>query len=299
MNLKAIIEYNKEQAKVYEWTPQWFGAFMFDSNLVQKIKDFQKSEGLTDDGMCGPSTYRRMWTHRESLESEEFRSPLIKNGEKFIVHNGNPYPIKWDKVVLWNDANGLPCNSYSKRGGREDRNPTMFVNHWDVCLSSKSCAKVLNKRGLSVHFLIDNDGTIFQCMDTQHIAYHAGSYNQFSIGVEISCAYSLKYQSWYQKRGFGTRPIMEGVKVHGKTLKPFLGFYHAQMEALAALWEVINRACPEISLATPEEKDTVSKEIAAHKFNGFCSHFHLTKGKIDVAGVDLDEIKNKAIKIRG
>ena len=294
MKLKAIIEYNEEQSEKYEWTPQWFGAFAHDELLLNNIKKFQKEIGLTDDGMCGPTTYRRMWTQRESMDADEYR-----NQDKFIVHNGNPYPIKWDKVVLWNDDGGLPNTSYGKRGGREDRNPTLFVNHWDVCLNSRSCAKVLNKRGLSVHFLIDNDGTIYQCLDTQHVAYHAGSYNQFSIGVELSCAYSLKYQSWYQKRGFGTRPIMEGVKVHGKTLDPFLGFYHAQLEALAALWEAVNRACPEIELATPKEKSTVSKEIAQHKFNGFCSHFHLTKGKIDVAGVDLDEIKDNALRIRG
>ena len=57
---------------------------------------------------------------------------------------------------------------------KPDRKPTFFVNHWDVCLSADSCAKVLNKRGISVHFLIDNDGTIFQMLDTQHKAWHAG-----------------------------------------------------------------------------------------------------------------------------
>ena len=74
------------------------------------------------------------------------------------------------------------------------REPKLFVNHWDVCLNSKSCFKVLQNRGLSVHFLIDNDGTIYQTMDMQHIAFHAGNHNDVSIGVEISNAYYPKYQ---------------------------------------------------------------------------------------------------------
>ena len=41
-----------------------------------------------------------------------------------------------------------------------------FVIHHDGCMDSRSCFQVLhNERGLSVHFLIDNDGTIFQTLD--------------------------------------------------------------------------------------------------------------------------------------
>ena len=62
-----------------------------------------------------------------------------------------------------------------------------------------------------MHFLIDNDGTIYQMLDTQHIAWHAGipryeGGNKRGIGVEISNAYYPKYQEWYIKHGFGERP---------------------------------------------------------------------------------------------
>ena len=55
-----------------------------------------------------------------------------------------------------------------------ERNPSFFVCHWDVCLSSKMCHRVLKQRGISVHFAIDNDGTIYQFMDMNDVAYHAG-----------------------------------------------------------------------------------------------------------------------------
>ena len=132
----------------------------------------------------------------------------------------NEFPIEWDKTVLWTDKGGLMAKlgNYKSMAGQRLRKPTQFINHWDVCLSSKSCQRVLDRRGISVHFLIDNDGTIYQTMDLQHIGWHAGSskINAKSIGVEISNAYDLKWQSWYKKNGFGERPVVTDAEVHGK-----------------------------------------------------------------------------------
>ena len=297
MTLEKKILYNKAQSKKYEWDASWFGADGFNGDLLTKIKEFQKENGLAPDGLCGPSTYRRIWTKRQALLDTNYINSF-NNQKKYIIHNSDPVEIKWDKVLLWNDEGGLSSGqrTYSDRSGKIDRNPSLFVTHWDVCLSSKSCAKVLNKRGLSVHFCIDNDGTIFQMLDTQHVAFHAGSWNQMSIGVEISTAYSLKYQNWYKRNGFGERPVWSDAKVHGKTLKPFLGFYDVQLDALAALYEAISRACS-IPLISPPEKDYVSNKISRQEFSGFCSHFHLTRRKIDCAGLDIDAVLEKSKEI--
>lgn len=285
--MKKIIEYNKKQSEKYGWEPSWFNCDDYNQKLIDSIKKFQTIHGLSVDGMCGPSTYRRIWTERESEIDSDYKNET-KEGKKYIVHNANLIEINWDKVVLWNDKNGFESRKYKSQAGKVDREPNLFVTHWDVCLSSKSCHKVLSKRGLSVHFLIDNDGTIFQCLDTQHIAYHAGYKNKSSIGVEVSNAYSVKYQNWYRRNGFGSRPIWSGVKVHGKRLKPFTGFYDVQIQALAALWEAISRACG-LPLEVPEE-ETVSKDVVNGSFSGFCCHYHITKKKIDCAGLDMEKV---------
>ena len=300
MDINKKIAYNENQSKIYEWDASWFGHDKFDKTLIAKIKEFQKENGLTPDGLCGPSTYRRKWTQRQSLLDTAYINSL-KSGKKYIIHNSQPFEIHWDKVILWNDEGGLSCNkkgNYINRAGKVDRDPSLFVTHWDVCLSSKSCVKVLNKRGLSIHFCIDNDGTIFQCLDTQHVAFHAGMYNQKSIGVEVSTAYSLKYQSWYKRNNFGERPVIENAVVHGKKLKPFLGFYDVQKQALAALYEAISRATG-IPLKSPPEKSGVSSAIYSEDLSCFCSHFHLTRKKIDCAGLSIDNVLEKAKKIRG
>ena len=94
----------------------------------------------------------------------------------------------------------------------------MFVTHWDVCLSSKSCFNILKKRGISVHFCIDNDGAIYQLMDCNDIGFHAGNWevNTKSVGVEISNAYYPHYQDIYRRKGFGPRPFWRDAEVHGK-----------------------------------------------------------------------------------
>ena len=300
--------YNKSSSDSLGWDPSWFGCKEFDYILIKAIQKWQKSCGLKADGLVGPMTYRRVWTEREANISDHKPSNRTSwNATNSIVHNGNFIPIEWDKVILWDQRDGFKANKgcYTDYSGKPDRKPTMFVNHWDVCLSSESCATVLNRRGISVHFLIDNDGTIFQMLDTQHKAWHAGipryeGGNTKGIGVEISNAYYLKYQDWYVKNGFGPRPIQENAWVHGKKKDPFLDFYPVQIEALKALWKAIHIGT-NIPLEYPKNVegyvDTgLNQDCERGKFNGFCNHYNFIKTKIDCAGLDLpkllEEVKN-------
>jgi hypothetical protein len=299
MSFDDIIEYNKQQAAQYEWDPSWFDCTDFDKLLVHAIRRFQQANGLTADGMCGPSTYRRKWTEREASGDYDVVD-YPNDGESYIIHNGNAVTIHWPKVKLWNQEGGYSTKegAYSSYAGLGDRKPKFFVNHWDVCLNSRSCARVLWQRGISVHFCIDNDGTIYQLLDTQHAAWHAGNrtWNHNSVGVEISNAYDLKWQDWYVQNGFGERPIMSGYKCHGRKLDPFLGFYDVQLEALAALWEAMNRACG-MPFNIPQNLGGVDPDCAGNRFEGFCHHYSLTDRKIDCASLDLRKVVQKAVMI--
>jgi len=288
--------YNEASATKLGWDPTWFGEKYFDDKLTRAIKKWQKSKGLTCDGLCGPSTFRRMWTARQS-DIDDYK-PMECEYSNYIVQNGNFIPIKWDKVVLWSESGGMKAQSgtYYDYTGRPLRKIRYFVNHWDVCLSSRSCQRVLDKRGISVHFLIDNDGTIYQTLDMQHGAWHAGSEraNRASVGVEISNAYYLKYQDWYERNGYGPRPLVEGAWVHSNKLDPFLDFYPVQIEALKALWGAIHHG-----LGIPYEAplgqfgNTSTKyeqDVKYGDFSGFVSHYHVSKRKIDCANLDLKQL---------
>ena len=293
--------YNKSSATQLGWDPTWFGEKHYDDKLVRAIKKFQKQYGLTADGLCGPSTFRRIWTKRQA-DIDDFR-PVNRKYSNYLVYNSNFIPIEWDKVVLWSEEGGLSAKpgNYYDYTGRAKRNIRLFVNHWDVCLDSTRCNDVLNKRGISVHFLIDNDGTIFQTLDMQHGAWHgsSGRVNRASVGVEISNAYYPKYQNWYEKRGFGERPTMKDVVVHGQKLPEFLGFYDVQIQAAQALWKAIESATAvEFKAPLDNNGNTSTKyeqDVVYGKFAGIVSHYHCSKKKIDCGGMDIkaliEEIK--------
>ena len=85
-----------------------------------------------------------------------------------------------------------------------------FVMHFDVCGTSQTCFRVLqDDRDLSVHFLLDVDGTIYQTLDLKERAWHATTSNDRSIGVEIANigAYPVDgknpFAEWYQKDANG------------------------------------------------------------------------------------------------
>lgn len=104
------------------------------------------------------------------------------------------------------------------RGGSWDL-PTLqrcvdqFVLHYDVCGTSRQCFRILHDiRGLSVHFMLDIDGTIYQTLDLKERAWHATTSNDRSIGVEIANigAYSEAehpriFREWYPDDGGGPR----------------------------------------------------------------------------------------------
>jgi N-acetyl-anhydromuramyl-L-alanine amidase AmpD len=78
------------------------------------------------------------------------------------------------------------------RGGGWDL-PTLqkavdqFVMHYDVCGTARQCFNILHDhRCLSVHFMLDVDGTIYQTLDLKERAWHATTSNSRSIGIEIA-----------------------------------------------------------------------------------------------------------------
>ncbi|MFO0910810.1 MAG: peptidoglycan recognition family protein [Isosphaeraceae bacterium] len=112
-----------------------------------------------------------------------------------------------------------------------------FVIHYDVAGTSKRCFQVLHdSRGLSVHFMLDLDGTIYQTLDLKERAWHATIANDRSVGIEIANmgAYSTKsagkddpLAKWYEKTHDGhTRLIIpggldkSGIRNRSKPLRP-------------------------------------------------------------------------------
>ena len=273
-----LISYNKRSAKKYGWHPSWFDDHLtkFDSKLIDCIKCFQIECDLSVDGKVGATTFRRLLSERD-----------LKETKNYILVDDQCVAIDWDvKIDL------MPTNCF--KTWKQERYPNMIVTHWDATTSAEKCKRVLQARKISTHFCIDNDGVIHQYVDTNNVAWHARGVNNYSVGIDFSNAYYTKYNKWYEENGFSERPIYNDSKVHGVRLKPHLGYYKVQIEAYKKLVKVL---CDyyNIPVRTPMlDEGTadigVVSDVVEGKYKGIVCHYHVTRNKIDCAGLDLKQI---------
>ena len=226
------------------------------------------------------------------------------------------------------------------RGGGWDL-PTLqrvvdqFVVHYDVCGISKQCFKVLHDlRGLSVHFMLDLDGTIYQTLDLKERAWHATSSNSRSVGIEIANmgAYPPKdtrvLDTWYARDAAG-RPYVQippslgdpmiytrNFVAHPARPEPIRGVVQGtelvqydltpqQYAALTKLTAALCKVFPRITCDYPRDSagQLVTKKLsdeALKSYGGVMGHFHIQLNKTDPGpAFDWDRVMGDARKALG
>jgi N-acetylmuramoyl-L-alanine amidase len=178
-----------------------------------------------------------------------------------------------------------------------------FVVHHDGCLNAEMCFNVLqNERGLSVHFLLDNDGTIYQTIDLGLMAYHAAEWNLWSIGVELcNRGDAIKEPDYYRRHGDPNRGTAL-CKINNNTIKSFV-YTDAQMKAFIQLCRALTKLLPNLPAdypqSTPGEQmwNTLPNALAEReRYAGYIGHYHLTQQKWDPGPFDF---KDFCSKLRG
>ena len=209
----------------------------------------------------------------------------------------------------------------SLRGGGWDL-PTLqkvvdqFVLHYDVCGTSRRCFQVLHDaRGLSVHFMLDIDGTIYQTLDLKERAWHATTSNSRSIGIEIAQigAYPIDkagvLDEWYpmdeQQRPRLTLPQSMGDggvrtpdffgyparneriqgKLQGQRLVQY-DFTQPQYDSLIKLTATLCEIFPLLHCDYPrDERGQLIREKLPDErleiYQGLLGHFHVQTNKVD------------------
>lgn len=191
-----------------------------------------------------------------------------------------------------------------------------FVLHFDASGTSRQCFKVLQDlRGLSVHFMLDLDGTIYQTLDLKERAWHATSSNSRSIGIEIANigayppADSGVLHEWYQRDDQGSVHVVvpprlgeSGIRTPGFIARParpepVIGTIQdqklvqydltpQQYRALVKLTATLCKVFPRIKCDYPRD---VSGKVLPHKlpddqlerYQGLLGHFHVQTNKVD------------------
>lgn len=171
-----------------------------------------------------------------------------------------------------------------------------FIVHHDGCASAAMCFNVLqNERGLSCHFLMDNDGTIYQTMDLSLMAYHAGGFNTHSIGIEICNRGDAKRDPDYYRKKNQKRE-MTTVRIHGHVYQCFQ-FTPPQIDAMHALVKAVNRALPNVPLEYPQDSpghQAWGELPNVAQFAGILGHYHTTRRKWDPGPFDFQALCEKS-----
>lgn len=231
-----------------------------------------------------------------------------------------------------------PAELEHVRGGGWDlpllqRTVDQFVIHYDVTASARTTFKVLHDdRNLSVHFLLDIDGTIYQTMDLKERAWHATKANTRSIGIEIAHIGArspddfASLNEWYTRddqglrlthppsmdgagvrtEGFVGRPATPGIHrgtINGSELMQY-DFTPEQYESLARLTAALTEIFPKLELRYPTihygavDPDVLSDESYA-AYQGLLGHWHIQAGKVDPGpAFDWNFLLNRAHEIR-
>jgi hypothetical protein len=209
-----------------------------------------------------------------------------------------------------------------------------FVYHYDVCGVSRQCFKVLHdSRDLSVHFMLDVDGTIYQTLDLKERAWHATSSNSRSIGIEIANigAYPTNgkdntldqwyrkdetgktrmvlpvwaKQEWIRTPGFIPRPSRDEAVV-GTVQKQELRQYDLTPQQYASLIKLTAAICstfPKIKCDYPRDEngrplDHKLPDEQLVEYEGLLGHYHIQTNKTDPGpAFQWDRIVNGARKL--
>ena len=251
-----------------------------------------------------PGGYDAYRGHRHFEPSEYFpKNPVSPGNPNRYGTRGNLSPELQARV----DQEGWTLENLQEHVDQ-------FVYHYDVCVTSRRCFEVLHDlRGLSVQFMLDLDGTIYQTLDLKERAWHAGTANDRCVGVEIANIgaygnmetldkwYALDdsgwpfaiFPDWVKETGIRTpdfvaRPARKGIfkeVINGREVMMY-DYTEEQYQALIKLTAALHRIFPRMTLDCPRNPDgsirwhVFEKEEQA-AFSGFMGHLHESKGKVD------------------
>jgi N-acetylmuramoyl-L-alanine amidase len=217
---------------------------------------------------------------------------------------------------------GLSTNEIEEfRGGGWDL-PSLqkvvdqFVIHFDVAGVSRQCFKTLQDgRDLSVHFMLDIDGTIYQTLDLKERAWHATTSNDRSVGIEIANMGAYKSETnkalleWYKREPNGQVDITipPDLGDGGVYTKNFVGhparneiirgniqgedlvqydFTPQQYTALVKLTATLCTVFPKIPCRYPTDSSgkLITKKLPKDEldnYEGVLGHYHIQTDKVD------------------
>ena len=246
--------------------PEGFPPHYASQAFAESVAKAQQQANLTVDGILGPQTWAVI-QKRASAPATSYH--LIVNGQQVAV----PFP-----VITFDQPEGMSFHdqpSWRRRKEPSGKGVNLLVLHWDGCHSSRQCFHTLLERQLSVHLLLDGDGTVYQALDlAQAAAWHAKGFNERSIGIEIQ----NPVFAMGSEKG---RAIITGPCPHTGQIHTHFDFTNAQKERIRRLATAVCDIFDIPHQLPRDHADQILASLAPPSFSGVCGHYHVARNKID------------------
>lgn len=223
------------------------------------VISIQKEHGLTPDGMFGFQTFKAI-----QPEPEEH---VLYNNVPLNMPSRSQY-----RLVTYDEPFSLDLHRFGQFSKRRGKIEGICV-HWGG-FDAQHCFNVFANGKVSSHFLIGlekDEVVIYQVLDLAHKAWHAGSVNDWTVGVDICQQADLRWKSKYPHLSPMDNPSTRGPK-QVLELDPRLAT--ATRLFLSDLLETLHleKKCPEASELITSPKDYT-----------LIGHSHVSPRKWDVA----------------
>lgn len=203
--------------------------------------------------------------------------------------NGRSYSMRKGLRLDVGQLRGIPPEELD----RMRDHVIQVVLHHDVTPTSEKCFSVLISRGLSTHFMINHDGTLYQALDVYHASWATGPNNDRCIAIDLNNPVQLEFAK--NDPANPPRSVFQG-KINGP-MKVALGYTDAQYATLIALfrafitplkidaktyWIPMRAMAQRFFPPLNAEGQVIDRLIADHvNFVGFMGHWHCEAQKWD------------------
>ena len=281
LDLKKAAAYNAKQS--YTLTPDILTTYPAlsqskqSTQFAQAVLFVQKDIGLPDyqqDAKLGRYTYQTLIQHIRGQYSEY----ILLNEQKIQMPKSNHYSL-----ITYDEPTGLDLHRYGNFSKRK-KPISQICLHWGG-LNPKHCYNVFasNSRKVSSHFLIGLNQQlqpiIYQTLDLNHKAWHAGKFNEKSIGIDLCQQPSTKWKDHYEQNGYQLNTIQNQTNRGPKNileLHPLI--IKATQEFIPHLTNALN-----INTSIPNDPNLYNPNaILNNTYNIYC-HSMVSAKKWDIA----------------
>lgn len=190
----------------------------------------------------------------------------------FIVAGGRQIEVPELVVETWRYQ---PKLGFPRMRPRKETRAV--VAHWTGGVGKhEQVFRTLVERNLSVHFVVDPDGSCFQHCDADMLAAHCKGANQFSVGIEIvNPATTSNVET-------PPRTLLRE-NIHGVDIT-YTAFYPAQVKAALLLVQALcaHYELPvDVPMVGGDVASTVLPATQLASYRGVLGHLHVSPQKTD------------------